>query len=75
MRPLIVCCFAALALALIVAPGCARTHYYERELLVDRCMQLDADDVVVFIRNKIEGAREGSFGGFGDNAAGGCGCE
>lgn len=55
--------------------ACARTRYYQREALVHPAMAYDHDGATAFIRNKIEGAREGSFGGFGDNVAGGCGCE
>ncbi|CAN0553511.1 unnamed protein product [Laminaria digitata] len=38
-------------------------------------MQIDADGRVVYIRNKMEAAREGAFGGFGGGAAGSCGCQ
>ncbi len=55
--------------------SCQATRFYERERLVDRSMQFDADDAYVFVRNKTEAAREGSFGGFGAAAAGGCGCQ
>lgn len=55
--------------------GCAATRYYERERLANRCMQIDADGRVVYIRNKMEAAREGAFGGFGGAAAGSCGCQ
>lgn len=66
----------ALALALSAAtPGCATTRYHERARLADPAMQLDGDAAVVYVRTKAESAREGSIGGFGHSAAGGCGCE
>ena len=69
--------FAALAalLAVIWLSGCSTTRYYERQKLADRAMDFDPDRPVVYLRDKIEAAREGSFGGFAGSAAGGCGCE
>jgi hypothetical protein len=58
-----------------VLTGCATTHFHERQRLVDRAALFDQDPTVLYFRDKIEAAREGSFGGFGGSAAGGCGCE
>jgi outer membrane lipoprotein SlyB len=55
--------------------GCATTRYFERAKLRDAAMICDADASLVYVRNKIEAAREGSFGGFGGAAAGSCGCQ
>ncbi|MGF1510725.1 MAG: DUF4266 domain-containing protein [Myxococcota bacterium] len=55
--------------------ACSTTRYYEREKLSHRCMQFDGDGRLIFIRNKVEAAREGAFGGFGGAAAGSCGCQ
>ncbi len=55
--------------------GCVTTHFHEREALVDRAALFDQDHFVLYLRDKIEASREGSFGGFGGAAAGGCGCE
>ncbi|MCA9554877.1 MAG: DUF4266 domain-containing protein [Myxococcales bacterium] len=66
---------ALAALALLLCAGCAPTRFYERERLAHRCMQMDVDGRVVYIRNKMEAAREGAFGGFGGAAAGSCGCQ
>jgi hypothetical protein len=55
--------------------GCSTTRYYERQRLSDRAAAFDQDRQVVYLRDKIEAAREGGFGGFGGSAAGGCGCE
>ena len=57
------------------AVGCARTSFYERERIADHAMQFEADPGLVYLRNKVEAAREGAFGGFGGSAAGGCGCQ
>jgi len=65
----------AAVLALLLSAGCAPTRYHQRERLSHRCMQMDVDGRVVYIRNKMEAAREGAFGGFGGAAAGSCGCQ
>jgi outer membrane lipoprotein SlyB len=62
--------FVAAALA-----GCVTTRFHERQCLADRATAFDQDRQVVYLRDKIEAAREGGFGGFGGAAAGGCGCE
>ena len=64
-----------LVLVLLAAGGCATTRYHERESLADWCMKYDATNSMVYLRNKVEAAREGAFGGFGGSAAGGCGCQ
>ena len=60
---------------LLVTSGCATTRVYERARIVDPAMSFDEDAALTYLRNKIEAAREGGFGGFGGAAAGGCGCE
>lgn len=77
MKRRIVHIAAALTLAAlaVAASGCSTTRFYERERVADRAMQLDPDSSRVYILNKLAGAREGGFGGFGGAAAGGCGCE
>jgi hypothetical protein len=55
--------------------GCATTRFYDRPCLADRAAAFDQDRPVVYMRDKIEAARLGSLGGFGDSTAGGCGCE
>lgn len=66
---------AVILLTIAMATGCATTRYYERSRLADHAMTLDADRRLVFILNKTQAAREGSLGGFGGSAAGGCGCQ
>jgi hypothetical protein len=58
-----------------VLTGCAGPRFHERQRLIDRAAGFDQDRSVAYLRDKIEAAREGSFGGFGGAAAGGCGCE
>jgi|HubBroStandDraft_4_1064222.scaffolds.fasta_scaffold645659_2 hypothetical protein len=55
--------------------ACATTHFHERQCLADRAAAFDQDRQVAYLRDKIEAAREGGFGGFAGAAAGGCGCE
>lgn len=55
--------------------ACQTTQYYQRRKIADRCMQFDSNGRLVYIRNKIEAAREGGLGGFGSASAGGCGCQ
>ena len=66
---------AALVVLAALSAGCSTTRYYERARLADHAMKLDANPRLVFILNKTQAAREGSFGGFGGAAAGGCGCQ
>jgi hypothetical protein len=67
------------ALGLLVAvsalAGCATTRFHEREFLADRAAAFDQDRQILYLRDKIEAAREGGFGCFGGSAAGSCGCE
>ena len=64
-----------LGMFLLGGAGCARTEFYERERLMQPCMQFDDDASFVYIRNKTEAAREGGFGGYGAAVAGGCACQ
>ncbi len=66
---------ALLAAIALTHGGCTATRFYEREALADHAMQLDADPGLIYLRDKIEAAREGSLGGFGSATAGSCGCQ
>ncbi len=66
---------SALAAASILLSACATTRFYEREMLSEAAMEFDVDGSLVFVRHKIEAAREGGLGGFGASVAGGCGCQ
>ena len=74
-RPSIRATIVVFALAMFAITGCATTRFHQRQKLNERCMQLDADGELTYLRNKVEAAREGSFGGYGAAAAGGCGCQ
>ena len=65
----------ALLIALAAFAGCATTRFHERERLADRAAAFDQDHQILYLRDKIEAAREGGFGCFGGSAAGGCGGE
>jgi hypothetical protein len=67
--------WGALLVAVAVLGGCATTRFHERERLADRAAAFDQDHQILYLRDKIEAAREGGFGCFGGSAAGGCGCE
>lgn len=73
---------AALAVALALAAaaalgagGCAVTAPADRARLASDAMEFDPDDGLQYLRLKMEAAREGSLGGYGDAMAGGCGCQ
>jgi hypothetical protein len=62
------------AVALLVS-GCATTSGADRDRLRAEAMALDPDSGLRHLRLKIEAAREGSLGGYGEASAGGCGCQ
>lgn len=62
-----------LLLGTLLATGCVRIKPYQRELLSTRPMTNGAEAAEDRFRQHWQGAREGSFGGFGA-AGGGCGC-
>jgi len=66
--------FAALATALIALSGCSTVEYYEKERLSDPTMVFETDPTEVHFHQKCFYSREGSAGGIGDTAGGGCGC-
>jgi hypothetical protein len=66
-------CFAILALA-VVLTGCQTVEFYEKEHLNDATMLLEEDPSEVHFLQKVLYSREGSVGGVGTGAGGGCGC-
>lgn len=64
-----------LAAAAAVGPGCATTAPADRARLASEAMRFDPDGGMQALRLKMEAAREGSLGGYGDAMAGGCGCQ
>jgi hypothetical protein len=65
--------WVALALAALLAGGCATVKPWEREKLAKRKMLFGADPDELELDLHMQDAREGSSGGYG-NAGGGCGC-
>ena len=63
-----------LAAALSLAGGCAATDFTERRRLADPVMQLDDSAAETHLHQKTYYSREGSAGGIGGSAGGGCGC-
>ena len=66
-------CVAILALAALLA-GCQTVEFYEKEQLNDATMLLEEDASEVHFLQKVLYSREGSVGGVGTGAGGGCGC-
>ena len=67
---------ALIAVSLLaILSGCARTRFYERKVLMQPDMSFNDERSEIYIRNKVEAAREGGFGGFGGAVAGGCACQ
>lgn len=65
--------FAVLVLACALA-GCAATDFTERRRLADPIMALEDPAAETHLQQKTSYSREGSAGGIGGSAGGGCGC-
>lgn len=68
-----VLCIALLALVAALT-GCQTVEFYEKEQLNDATMLLEEDATEVHFLQKVLYSREGSVGGVGTGAGGGCGC-
>jgi len=66
-------CVALLALVAALT-GCQTVEFYEKEQLNDATMLLEEDATEVQFLQKVLYSREGSVGGVGTGAGGGCGC-
>lgn len=64
----------AVLIIAIVAGGCETVEYYQKRRLVDAIMVFDPLPEHVHLMQKSYYAREGSVGGIGSGAGGGCGC-
>lgn len=64
----------AVALTASLFAGCNTTKYYERKHHSDEVMILAADPTEAHFLQKCYYSREGSAGGIGTSAGGGCGC-
>jgi Domain of unknown function (DUF4266) len=65
---------ALFALLLLPVAGCSTVEYYEKEMLSDSVMVFETDPTEVHFHQKCFYSREGSAGGIGETAGGGCGC-
>lgn len=63
-----------LATLAILSSGCASLAYYEKGRLLGDAMAFEADPTEANIYQKTYYSREGSTGGIGSVAGGGCGC-
>ncbi|MEZ6187157.1 MAG: DUF4266 domain-containing protein [Planctomycetota bacterium] len=63
--------YACLLLALA---GCKTVDFTEKRHLADPVMQLDDGAAETHFQQKCTYSREGSAGGIGSSAGGGCGC-
>ena len=66
-------------LALIVCftlflSACQTVEFYEKERINEPEMKFDDDPTETHFRQKTAYSREGSIGGIGTGAGGGCGC-
>jgi len=66
-------CVAILALVAVLT-GCQTVEFYEKEQLNDATMLLEEDASEIHFLQKVLYSREGSVGGVGTGAGGGCGC-
>ncbi len=63
-----------LGLLLIGPSGCKTVEFYEMERLGDSVMQMDDGAAEAHFYQKVFYSMEGSAGGIGTTAGGGCGC-
>lgn len=63
-----------LGCSLCFANGCASVSFYEKARLVDPLMAFNETPAEMHFYQKTFYAREGSAGGIGTTAGGGCGC-
>ena len=59
---------------LLLCGGCSTVEYYEKQNFGDAAMKFEADPSEVHFQAKVFYSMEGSAGGIGDSAGGGCGC-
>jgi len=64
----------ALFVVAVALPGCATTDFTERRRLADPIMALEDPAAETHLQQKTSYSREGSVGGIGGSAGGGCGC-
>lgn len=65
---------AVLLFVALLTAGCGGVAFYEKRALADPVMALDDGGAEAHFYSKIYYSREGSIGGIGASAGGGCGC-
>lgn len=65
---------ALLVASLALAPACRQLEYYEKESFTRWTMQLSERASEQHFHQKVHYSVEGSAGGIGTKAGGGCGC-
>ena len=68
------CYLLLYALAALALAGCVRVHQVNRETLSQPIMQFEPLGNRQAFLNDFHSIREGSSGGVGQSAGGGCGC-
>ncbi len=63
-----------LALLLVLASGCETVEFWELQALADPVMSMESSAAEVHFHQKVFYSMEGSAGGIGEGAGGGCGC-
>jgi len=63
-----------LVAAALTLPSCGSVEYWEKGNLADPVMSYHDDATLSHLEQKVFQSIEGSAGGFGANAGGGCGC-
>lgn len=63
-----------LILTLLTTTGCTSVAYHEKAKLVSPIMAFDEGPTEIHFYQKTYYSREGSIGGIGTTAGGGCGC-
>ncbi len=61
-------------IAVLLSTGCTTVKYYQKQHFADPIMTLESDPTETHLIQKTLYAREGSVGGIGTGAGGGCGC-
>lgn len=67
-------CRAFLAAGVLLLPACQGAAFYERRHLSSPLMAFEQDATRIHAMQKVYYSREGSTGGIGSTAGGGCGC-
>ncbi|MCP5040091.1 MAG: DUF4266 domain-containing protein [bacterium] len=64
----------AFVLLVFCGSGCQTVEFYQKQRINDPAMKFAEDPTATHFRQKVAYSREGSVGGIGTGAGGGCGC-